>query len=112
MSGKCDGMVALVTGASQGGSGTGLAVRLAAKGPGSGSARARWTASSARGRWWRSSAARPWCCRAISATRTAVATPWWRAPRRPSGRSTSFLATNSFVTGRTLMLDGGIGTFR
>ncbi len=32
MGGKCDGMVALVTGASQGGSGTGLAVRLAAEG--------------------------------------------------------------------------------
>ena len=32
MSGKCEGMVALVTGASQGGSGTGLAVRLAAEG--------------------------------------------------------------------------------
>jgi NAD(P)-dependent dehydrogenase (short-subunit alcohol dehydrogenase family) len=32
MSGRCDGMVALVTGASQGGSGTGLAVRLAAEG--------------------------------------------------------------------------------
>ena len=30
--GKCDGRVALVTGASQGGSGTGLAVRLAAEG--------------------------------------------------------------------------------
>jgi NAD(P)-dependent dehydrogenase (short-subunit alcohol dehydrogenase family) len=32
MAGKCEGMVALVTGASQGGSGTGLAVRLAAEG--------------------------------------------------------------------------------
>jgi NAD(P)-dependent dehydrogenase (short-subunit alcohol dehydrogenase family) len=32
MSGKCEGMVALVTGASQGGSGTGLAIRLAAEG--------------------------------------------------------------------------------
>jgi NAD(P)-dependent dehydrogenase (short-subunit alcohol dehydrogenase family) len=32
VSGKCEGMVALVTGASQGGSGTGLAVRLAAEG--------------------------------------------------------------------------------
>ena len=32
MAGKCEGMVALVSGASQGGSGTGLAVRLAAMG--------------------------------------------------------------------------------
>jgi NAD(P)-dependent dehydrogenase (short-subunit alcohol dehydrogenase family) len=32
MSGKCEGMVALVTGASQGGAGTGLAIRLAAEG--------------------------------------------------------------------------------
>ena len=32
MAGRCDGMVALVSGASQGGSGTGLAVRLAAEG--------------------------------------------------------------------------------
>ena len=32
MGGRCEGMVALVTGASQGGSGTGLAVRLAAEG--------------------------------------------------------------------------------
>lgn len=32
MAGKCEGMVALVTGASKGGSGTGLAVRLAAEG--------------------------------------------------------------------------------
>ena len=32
MAGQCEGMVALVTGASQGGSGTGLAVRLAAEG--------------------------------------------------------------------------------
>jgi NAD(P)-dependent dehydrogenase (short-subunit alcohol dehydrogenase family) len=32
MAGRCEGMVALVTGASQGGSGTGLAIRLAAEG--------------------------------------------------------------------------------
>jgi NAD(P)-dependent dehydrogenase (short-subunit alcohol dehydrogenase family) len=32
MAGKCEGMVALVSGASQGGSGTGLSVRLAAEG--------------------------------------------------------------------------------
>jgi NAD(P)-dependent dehydrogenase (short-subunit alcohol dehydrogenase family) len=33
-------------------------------------------------------------------------------PETEIGHAIAFLATNSFITGRTLMVDGGIGTFR
>jgi NAD(P)-dependent dehydrogenase (short-subunit alcohol dehydrogenase family) len=33
-------------------------------------------------------------------------------PETEIGHGIAFLATNTFITGRTLMLDGGIGTFR
>jgi len=33
-------------------------------------------------------------------------------PETEIGHAIAFLATNTFVTGRTLMVDGGIGTFR
>lgn len=42
------------------------------------------------------------------------ATPMGRYgdPEREIGHAIAFLATNTFITGRTLMVDGGIGTFR
>jgi NAD(P)-dependent dehydrogenase (short-subunit alcohol dehydrogenase family) len=33
-------------------------------------------------------------------------------PESEIGHAIAFLATNTFITGRTLMIDGGIGTFR
>ena len=33
-------------------------------------------------------------------------------PETEIGHGIAFLATNSFITGRTIMLDGGVGTFR
>jgi NAD(P)-dependent dehydrogenase (short-subunit alcohol dehydrogenase family) len=33
-------------------------------------------------------------------------------PETEIGHGIAFLATNTFITGRTLMLDGGVGTFR
>lgn len=33
-------------------------------------------------------------------------------PETEIGHAIAFLATNTFITGRTLMIDGGIGTFR
>ena len=33
-------------------------------------------------------------------------------PETEIGHAIAFLATNTYITGRTLMIDGGIGTFR